>query len=129
MRLIGLLAKIVSIQPSSKALLFVAFHNFVFNIDFERLIQIIKNHSCEQARDTGADDADLERLGAVIFAGPWICEAFRYGGELIAALWRWLDQVSLNFVGAVVGICTKAEMPCWITASWSRTAMFAYRAP
>ena len=69
--LLGLLAKIVSIQPPSKAILFVAFEDFVFNIDLEMLIQIVKNHSCEQARDTSADDADLERPGAVIFAGPW----------------------------------------------------------
>ena len=103
MGLVGLLAKVVSIQPPSEALLFVAFDDFVFNIDFETLIQIIKKHSCEQARDTGANDADLERLGAVIFASPWRWEALYYGGELVATLWRWLDQVSLDFVGAVVG--------------------------
>ena len=129
MRLIGLLAKVVSIQPPPKAVRFVAFENFVLDIDFEILIQIIKNHGSEQARDTGADDGDLERLGTVIFAGFWRWEAVYYGGELIAALWRWLDQVSSDIVGAVVGDCTKAEMPCWISLSCSRIAMLAYRAP
>ena len=104
MGLIGVLAKVVSIQSAPKALLFVAFEDFVFNIDFELLIQIIKNHSCEQARGTSADNADLERLGAVIFVSPWRWEAVCYGSELVAALCRWLDQVSLDSVG-----CSSAD--------------------
>ena len=92
MGIIGLLAKVVSIQPPPKALLVVAFEDFVFNIGFEMLIQVIKYHSCEQASDTGADDADLERLGAVPFTG----EVVYNGGELVTALWCWLDQVSME---------------------------------
>ena len=108
MGLIGLRAKIVSVQPPAEALLFIAFEDFVFNIDFEPLVQIIQNHSSEQARDTGSDDTDLERLGAV--TRTW--EAVDYRGELVAALCRWLHQVSSDFAGAVVGICTKTGMPC-----------------
>ena len=125
MGVLGLLAKVVSIQPPPKAFLVVAFEDFVFNIDFETLIQVIKYHSCEQASDAGADDADLERRGAVIFTG----EAVYYGGDLIAALWRWLDQVSMDIVGAVVGTRTRPGMPCWISLSCSRIAMLAHRAP
>ena len=129
MGLIGLLAKVVRIQPSSKALLLVTFDDFVLNIDVEMLIQVIKNHSCEQARDTGADDGNLERLDAVIFASPWRLEALYYRGEFVAAFCIWLDQVSSDFVRAVVGTCTNAEMPWWISLSWSRIAMLAKRAP
>ena len=85
MGLIGLLAKVVRIQPPSKALLLVTFEDFVLNIDVEMFIQVIKNHSCEQARDTGADDGDLERFGALIFASPWRWEAVYYRGEFVAA--------------------------------------------
>ena len=65
MGLIGLRAEVMSVQPPAKALLCIAFEDFVFDIDLEVLIQIIKYHSSEQARDTGSDDTDLERLGAV----------------------------------------------------------------
>ena len=85
--LIRVLAKVVSVQPSPKAILLVAFEDLVIKIDFVMLIQVIKYHSCEQASNTGADDADLEGLGVVIFAR----QAIYYGGELVAALWRWLD--------------------------------------
>ena len=125
MGIFGLLAKVVSIQPTPKALVIVAFEDFIFNIDIETLIQVIKYHSCEQASDTGADDADLERLGAVLCAG----KAVYYGGELVAALWRWLGQVSVDIVCAIAGTHTRAEMPCWISLSCSRIAILAYRAP
>lgn len=74
--LLRLLAKVVSVQPPPKALLLVAFEDLVINPDAEILIQVIKYHSREQARDTGADDADLEALGVVIFAR----EAIYYRG-------------------------------------------------
>ena len=125
MGIFGLLAKVVSIQPSPKALVIVAFEDFIFNIDTEALIQVIKYHSCEQASDTGADDADLERLGAILRNG----EAVYNGGELIAALWRWLCQINVHVVCDIKGTHTRAEIPCWISLSCSRIAILAYHAP
>ena len=100
MGIFGLLAKVVSIQPSPKTLVIVAFEDFIFNIDIEALVQVIKYHSCEQASDTGSDDADLKRLGAILFPR----EAVYNGGKLVAALWRWLCQVSVDVVCDTLGL-------------------------
>ena len=121
MGIFGLLAKVVSIQPSPETLVIVAFEDFIVHVDTEALIQVIKYHSREQASDTGADDADLERLGAILIPG----EAVYNGGELVAALWRWLCQVSVDVVSDIAGTHTRAEIPCWISLSCSRIAILA----